>query len=337
MSSTYLDFLNCESIGNYHIHMDEQMRVMLRNMYTEVDEYGVSKIVNDFMEHVSKNPDDDYEEPYKYFDEAIMVKYKPTENDKGVHGETRYNCIYIYTYYKPEKHLEIKYTLIHEIVHLTHQILSKNERPFEDLDVIGKIRHILVHTNINSMKDELNCISYILYMENRNETLAKNQNAYMWAFKYKKENPQCSNGDVINHVWKKLKIDDVHLSLSLRELKHIGDSYRFIVNLLVGHFHEFGKTGMTRYFDKHIYEIPFIKKMREELRVILTNNKFAESNIKYIRKLIDDNMSNFYKHQDVILDSFIKNFKIQFNEMKKLMSKPIQLGIDDAMVMEQGR
>lgn len=327
-------FLNYKSIPNFRAYLDEQMRVLQRNMYTEVDEHGVSKIVNDFMEHVSKYPDDDYEEPYEYFDEAIMVKYVPTENVNDVHGETRYNSIYIYTHYKPENHLEIKYTLIHEIVHLTHQILSENERPFEDLDDAGKIRHLLIHKNINDMKNELNCLSYILYMEDKNETFAKNQNAYMWAFKCKKENPQCSNREVVEYVWKKLKIDSVHLSISLRELKHIGNSYKFIVNFLVGHFHEFGKTGMSRYFDKHIYEIPFIKKMRDDVRVVFQNNRFATSKFKGIEKLINDNMSNFYKYQDVILDSFTKNFKIQFEEMKKLMSKPIQLGIDDAMIKE---
>ncbi|MCM1218244.1 MAG: hypothetical protein NC548_27475 [Lachnospiraceae bacterium] len=304
------------------------MSVLEREMYNEVDEYGVSHIINDFMDIISKNPDKEYEIPYSYFNEAIIIKYKPTHNTL-VNGETRRRYIYIYTHYTPKQHLNIKYTLAHELVHMTHQILSNNERPFEDLDDIGKIRHILIKQNINNINSKLNYISYIMYMEDKNETLAKNQNAYIWSFRYKQENPTCSSGDVVGHVLSKLKVDDAHFKLSLHELKY-SDSFDFILILLVGHFHEFGKTGIIRYFDKHIYYIPFIKKMRNELQQIMSSNEFTDRKLNGVKELIYKYKDDFYNHKDEILKSFIHNFKDNFNDMKKRIGKSIQLGLDDA-------
>lgn len=325
-------FIDIKPIPNFRAYLDERMRVLQREMYTEVDEYGVSRIVNDFIEHISKNPDDNYEEPYQYFDTAIEISYKPTHNS-DVHGETRYKHIYLYTPYSSEKHLEIKYTLVHELVHMTHQILSENERPYEDLDMMGKIRHKLIRQNINNMNKELKFIPHILYMEDKNETFALNQNVYIWSFKYKKENPHYTNKEIIDRVFRKIKIDAGHLSLTMRELKNLEDAYRFIVILLVGHFHEFGKSGMIRYFDKHIYDIPFIKKMRDELRMMLKKHEFNLDKVReFVENLIVNNWDNFCQHKSEIIESFANNLEHHFGEMKKLMSKPVQLGIDDAMM-----
>lgn len=318
-----------EYFKSYSIH--EKMGVMERNVYKEIDEYGISKIINDFIYNISNHVDEDYEITTPFFDDIISIKYRPNSNKKGIYGETKKGIIFIYRKYEEENHLDFKYTIVHELNHITHQILSENDRPYEELNTIEKLRYILLKTSLENLTehDDIIFLHHILYIIDINELYAMNQNAYISAFKYKKENSNISNSDISLKILKKFKLSSGHLSISINELKN-DKVFENIIYFLIGSFNEMGKNKNQVYFDKSVFELDVINKMRKEIKKIIYNESSINIMVKNTVDIVSKYKIELYDNKNIIINSFIEHFKYWFKNAQKRLGKSIQLGIDDA-------
>ena len=319
-------------ILDFKAYIAEKMSVLERELYTEIDEKDTSRIIRDFMNHISKFPDDDYEAVEPLFNDTVRITYKPTTPYANPGGKTENGKITIFKLLDDDNYLDVKYTLVHELVHLIRQILSENERPYEDLDDMGKIRYLLLRGELENMfkSNKFHFLPYLLYIEDKNEMCAKNQNAYMWSFRLKKDNPDYTNQKIVKSVLKKLKLDRDHLKLALNEVDRESDVFKFIVYFLVGNFSEIGKTGYQHYFDNHIFRIPIVKNMKGKVGIIVKSEKRLSRKIDKINQLVDEYYEKLKIYEQDIITSFKDNVIYWFDESVKRTGKAIQLGIDDA-------
>lgn len=317
-----------EKILGFDDFVNEKMGVIERMTYEECDVKETSKIINDFMSNIIKSPDEVYEKLYLMFDKPVSIIYEPQVNP-DVNGATGNKTIHIYRQVNSDNYLDVKYTLAHELVHMIHQILSNNERPYEDLGVNEKIRYKLIKNSGNSRKCKY--LNLLLYLIDKNEVYSRNQNAYITAYKYKTKHPDSSNQDVLNYTLDEVKMSKDTLTFAMNELKHDEDVFTYVVAFMMGNFFEFGKGGFQRYFDRSVFGIPVVKKMRQEIKNITHNcfnlDKTCLEIIEVVKKY-NDGLNN---HRDEIINSFVEHIDYWFDNARKRLGKSIQLGIDDAM------
>lgn len=324
--------MDFNSIPDFKSFITEKSGVIERETYSEYDEYDISRIINDFMYHIQRNPNEDFEVVELMFDKPIKIIYKPTDNPSS-NGVTEKRVIYIYKHVNKQNYMDVKYTLVHELVHMVHQILSKNERPYEDLDIVGKLRYLLVRVSSENMSNYKNAkhLTLLLYLIDRNEVLSRNQNAYINAFKQKIKYPELSNQTIVNNVLDDVKMSSDFFTLAIKDLKNDKDIFNCIVGFLVGNFNELGKSGFQQYFDKSIFQIPVVKTMRSEIKQLIDNtydfDKLCYQTIEIVKK----HKNELDEHRDEIIQSFVKHMKYWFNQAQKRIGKAIQLGIDDVM------
>lgn len=319
---------NLSRILGFDEFVNEKMGVIKRMVYDECDVKETSKIINDFMSHIETYPDDIFETHYLLFGKPVTIKYEPTPSPDD-NGKTGKNTIYIYRQVNKKNYLDVKYTLTHELVHLIHQILSNNEKPYEDLSNIEKIRYMLIRNSGKS--DETKYLNTLLYLIDTNEVFSRNQNAYITAFKYKLKHPHSSNQEVLDFTLTELCMSKHMFKLTMREMCDSDTVFTYVVAFMMGNFFEFGKGGYQRYFDKQVFQIPVVKEMRLEIKEI-TRNRFdldeACLDVIGVVKKYYDRLSN---HKDEILESFVNHIEYWFDNARKRLGKSIQLGIDDAV------
>lgn len=321
-----------KTIPNFSNYIGEKMGVIERELYDEKDVKETSYIINKFMKHISVYADDDYELIERMFNEYIHIIYKPNCESEGINGITKNGIIYIYKRINKSNYLDVKYTLTHEIVHVMQQILSRNEKPYEDLSTIELLRKSLIEItteNIEKYKKSKS-LSILLYLIDINEVYSRNQNAYITAFNCKYNNAGKPNQEIINYTFRKIGMSNHALSLAINELKTDNDAFFYVISFLIGNFFELGKSGFQRYFDKRIFQLSIIVEMRKELKDIIYNtfdiDELSRETIKMVKKYKKELINN----KDVIIDSFIEHMSYWFIYAQKRLGKAIQLGIDDA-------
>lgn len=327
-----LDFIN-NKIPDFETFIYEKLGVVEREMYDELDVNDISMIINNFMKYIKKHPNEDYEYIISLYNKTITIKYKPNDDKPNINGLTGKRNICIYKRISKNNYLDVKYTLAHEMVHLIHQLLSNNNRPFEELNTIEQLRYSLLEIssdNFENYKDSKS-LSLLLYLIDRNEVLARNQNAYITAFKYKRNNPDYTNQQIISEV-----LDDIHMSynyfkLAVKNLQTDNLSYNYVISFLIGNFYELGKSGYQQYFDKSIFQIPVVKTLRKEIKDIVYNEFNIDDMTYNTIRLVRKYKSELDEYKSEIINSFIKHMEYWFKEAQKRIGKAIQLGIDDAI------
>ena len=317
---------------SFEEYITEKSGIIERNLYTEIDSTELSKIINGFMRHIIMKPKEEHVTHENIFNKLVTIKYKPSIKPKN-NGATGKNIIYIYKEVNDSNYLDVKYTLAHEMVHLIHQILSKNNIPYEDLDELGKLRYDLIKItseNIESYKNSKN-LTELLYLIDTNEVFSRNQNAYIEAFKYKKENPEISNQEILNIILDEIRMSSEYLDSAIKELKIDKSAFSIVVSFLIGNFNELGKSGYQQFFDKSIYQIPTVKKMRKDIKKSIHNIFYIDEMRQNTLNVINEYMDDLYQYKEEILNSFIEHMKFWFREAQKRIGKAIQLGIDDAI------
>lgn len=315
------------NILDFDLFVSEKMGVLEREIYQEYDEFQVSEIINDFMYNIRKRPNDKYETIKVLFGTPVRIVYKPSVNP-DINAASGNKIIYIYKRVSQDNYIDIKYTFTHELVHIIHQILSHNERPYDELSDIEKIRYKLIkNTDIHENSRYLNLMTYLI---DRNEVYSRNQNAYILSFKYKKEHPNSSNQEIIKSVLNEIRMSKQFFSLAIKELEEDEDVFIYVIGFLLGNFFEFGKGGFQQYFDKSIFQIPVVKKMRNEIKQMVYNKFNLDGVCRDIKKLIKSHEQELEDNRDKIISSFVEHMEYWFNNAQKRLGKAIQLGIDDA-------
>lgn len=308
--------------------VNEKMGVIERMTYEEYDVKETSKIINDFMSNIIKRRDEVYKKHYLMFDRSVTIIYEPHLNPDD-NGYTDNGTIYIYKQVDEDNYLDVKYTLAHELVHMIHQILSDNERPYDELSNVEKIRYKLIRNSGKSEKCKY--LNLLLYLIDRNEVFSRNQNAYITAYKYKTKHPDSTNQEVLSYTLDRIKMSKNNFDSAMDELECDEDVFTYVIAFMIGNFFEFGKGGYQRYFDRSVFKIPVVKRIRHEIKEITHNCFYLDRTCLDIIELVKRNITELDSHRDEIVGSFVGHVKYWFDNARKRLGKAIQLGIDDAV------
>lgn len=322
-------------IPTFDEYINEKMGVLVRE---NVDDSDVSRVVNSFMDKISKDPKKDFESTETFFDKQITIRYnpqyfgeiKPGEGG-GAKGEAGRDTIIVNVGLTESNYLDIKYIIAHELVHILQRLRSKYMDSF-----VGK-RQMLIYPSFEELFADLGdkSLSSFIYMMYRNvpfEIYAWTNQGYVEAFKYKLKYPDKSNQSVVKHVLNHLKMSNDDLNKSLDSIKNNKTTFEMIISVLIGQFSEISKNNMEnyRYFDKSIFKLPIIKTMRKEVVSLLSDDYKRRSFSVYIGELIGKYLDELEEYREPIIDSFIKSFEYWFNKSKQKLGKAISLGIEDA-------
>ena len=315
-------------ILNFEQFVNEKMGVVSR-VNQDTDVFKISEISNDFINKILKNPDKKYETTYLLINKSVYVVYDPKENPKSDGFTDANGDIKIYKKITEDNFLKIKYLFIHELIHVIQQIRKKQS--FNSYSYIDRIRYNLRKVTMSQIHQGLDSdyFMFLIYREDCYEITAWGNNAYASAFKYKLDNPDASNQDVVKHVLEDVKMNKKCLDDVIELVKNNETVFQAIIGMLIGHFSEIDGNKEQSYFDKSVFELNVVKKMRKEVKRALSQSdeKITDNDLNFI---IMSNISELLKVKNDIIKSFIEHMKYWFNKAQKQIGKTIQLGIDDA-------
>lgn len=320
----YIDFTNL---------LNEKMGIISRvNQTTDV--FHISELSNKFIDEIYKDVDNICI-LYEYLlDHAIKLKYDPNTKNNG--AETNGDNIYIYTKANKNNKYIIKYLIIHELIHVIQKIRSSDH--IEHYNYIELVRYYLrnlkfVSPNENDDEETIKhkYFLYMLYREKIYEISAWGNNAYIKAYLYKIQYPNMVNQRIINQVLSDVYMTQNVLNNVIDSIKYNDETYNIIISILIGHFSELdGNTGQS-YFDKSVFNLDVIKKMREDANVLnLIVNGDPEELAEELFDLIPKYKHELNQVKGIIISSFIKHLQYWFKKAQVQLGKAIQLGIDDA-------
>ena len=319
MSNIYLrDFLN-EKLG------------VISRVFQEDDVFHISKITNEFIDIIMKTPENKYTDYYEIYDTVVQINYIPNTGIKQ-NAVTKANGTVINIYLKAveENYLLLKYTIIHELIHVL-QIWTSNV--YENQSELDKIKTMLrkPYLDIDLLNDpEYRYFMYLLYREDLYEISAWAHDAYINAFKYKVKYPNKSNQDIATLVLSTISMNRIFLNDAIKTINTDDNIFSMIITILVGHFSELHGNNGQRFFSKEIFELPIIKQMRKDVKLILHQNNNLEIIANKIIDLIKIYEPKLLNDKSVIIISFIQHLKYWYDKAIKQYGKAIQLGIDDA-------
>lgn len=319
----FYDFLN--------LQLSEKMGVPLRIDQQNDDPMKISEIVNSFMDNISKNPDKEYKTCEKVFDRGVDITYKPKDIHSG--AVTSKDGLYILIEKKLTNfnYLEVKYILIHELVHSFQKIKLYHKKT--DIDPLDKIKEMLLRPSIQELENNNKYLPYLIYREYIYEISGWTNDAYLIAYKHKMNNPELPNNEIVQSTFFDLYLNKKTLEDTIHEIKTDDETFISIVTMMIGQFSEL-KTNMTNqsYFDRSVFELPVVKHMKNQVSIIMKDSHDCEEIKGAISQIIDLNMSKLLNDKQIIIESFIKHLEYWFEIARKRMGKAIQLGIDDATI-----
>ena len=122
----------------------------------------------------------------------------------------------------------------------------------------------------------------------------------------------------------------IFLNDAIKTINTDNNIFSMIITILVGHFSELHGNNGQRFFSKEIFELPIIKEMRKDVKLILHQNNNLEIIANKIIDLIKIYEPKLLNDKSVIIISFIQHLKYWYDKAIKQYGKAIQLGIDDA-------
>lgn len=323
--------MRCRGVPSFDEYINEKQSVLYREMYKDIyedtDVQRVSLIVNEYIDKILKNPQKDYMTSYVFLDEVITIFYEPNKVMK-VNGVTHRDQIHIYREIDEDNQLEVKYTLVHEIIHIMQQKLTNEYRDFDDLDDEKKVRFILMRMESDN-ENEFSYYNHLIYATDKPEVYAQCQNAYLKAFQTKKNYPHKSDSEILHSVLTQMRMRKGNLSLALSEVKNNDTTFDCILGVLVGSFKCLSTARSQNYFDKSILKLDVIKSLENGVRRILKQDIYFEEKCTEIMNLIYEYKPELLKHKDEIIESFSISMTHWFEESQKRLGKAISLGIED--------
>ena len=318
--------------GYRELCLNEKMGVIAR-VFQEKEIYNVSKITNDFMNKIQKHPDKSYQQTYDIHTFYVTIKYDPDTSNKE-NGKTDGHTIYLYTYANKENYFKVKYTIIHELIHVI-QLWYNDE--YDNMSHIERIKYHLrkpyiLKLNTLSSKRKYKKFIYLLYREDLYEISAWAHDAYIHAFLCKMQHQNMSNQQIVNTVLRNIFVNNKLLSDVIKAIKQNKFIYNVIIEILISHFSELDGNNGQRFFDKNIFELDIVKQLRKEVKQILHTVYEPIDISKSIRRLIKTYNVQLLEDKDIIVTSFIQHLKYWYDKAIKQYGKAIQLGIDDATI-----
>lgn len=306
-------------------YINEKMGI-ISQFDQKTDIFQISEITNSFMDKIKENPEKEYSKVVKIISQYIKIKYVPIEKTI-IGGYTNNEIIYISEKLTNDNYYNIKYTLIHELIHVIQDITSDRK---ENLSIVDEIKMRLTKPTINDImkSGEPNEFLYLLYRENIWEIYAWVNNGYISAFKYTHKHPEKTNQEILNYVLKLMNMDKNFFEYVKEKIYNDDLSFQSVVDMLIGQCSEISSKGQN-YFDKDVFELPVVKKIRKQLSDVL-NDTDVDFIVLKINKIVENHYDELLNNKKMIIDSFIKHLEYWYDKSLKKMGKAIQLGIDDA-------
>ena len=319
-----------KKIPSFETFLIEKQGVAEREVYQETDEFRISEISNNFINHILEYPDDDYIVHEVILDSAISINYLPNEGETGGKADSGRD-VCLYDRISNQNFLHIKYMLVHELVHIIQHKTSKTNI-VDDLSPLEQLKIALLKVTSDNIKESESILfTYLVYREDIKEIHAWNHQAYITSFKYKMDNPNASNSEIIKHTLDKIKLSSNALFIAKHEAKKYDTSFDLIISVLIGHFFELKKGGHHQvFFDKDIFKLDVVKKMRKEMKDIIHNNSDINDMVLSTVDMMSKYRDELEVHHRFITDSFIKHLEYWFKFAQKRAGKAISLGIEDA-------
>ena len=311
--------------------LNEKMGVISR-IFQETEVNRISEIINDFTENIYKNPIKKFSTTYGLLDTVITVNYKPNKNTLK-NGDTNGYNINIYLIANKTNYLKLRYTIIHELVHIIQKWYSSD---INNLSFIEQIKYYLRRPYLDIIqltkeeKENSKYLLYLLYREDLYEISTWAHDAYINAFKYKVKYPNKSNQDIVNLVLNSISMNTQFLNNTIKEIKSNDYIFNIIVLILISHFSELDGNNGQRFFDKSIFELNVVKQMKKDMREILNSTYEPDEIADKIVELSNEYIFKLRSYKIIIENSFINHLIYWFNKAKKQYGKAIQLGINDA-------
>lgn len=318
-------------ILNFHDYINEKLGTLSR-IYQETDEFKISEIVNDFVKHILENPDDNYKTTKIILDRAVEINYIPKENSHVRGVSYNEDTVIVYKKINKDNYLDVKYILIHELVHIIQQITSTvDDRHLSFSEIL---RRKLIQPSIEQLEynGESTYFMYMLYRENLREIYAWSNDAYELAFTYKKKYPHKSNQDVVKYVLDEVQMSHKFLNIVIEHVKNDISTFEGIISILIGHFSILDGIPKQIYFSKDVFKLDVVKLLKREVKKIIYNNNDINDIENRIVHLVNLNMSKLLDVKNIITDSFIEHLKYCHKEALTKWGKSIQLGMDDANI-----
>lgn len=323
---------NMKNIIDFWEFINEKQGVITRmDMNKNVDIFDISKIVNNFINHISQHPDEKYITTEHILDKFIRILYDPNMEDeqkKGGYTDSVGN-ISIYAPIDATNMIEVKYILVHEMVH-SLQIIKDKKKDKTSLDKLNRLLTSPSLTNIMDADDDSKYFLYLIYREDINEVPAWSNNAYMYAFKYKSENPNMSNEDIVKNVLSDIYMDTNFYNSAIKYIRNNDNIFFSIINILVGNFSEISKRSTPHSFDDRVFKLDVVKRLRKDIKNIISPKLKVEEMQYPIMQLIQIYMDELKEHKDIIIDSFLTQLDYWFKRAQVKLGKAISLGIEDA-------
>lgn len=311
--------------------LEEKMGIISRvDQLSDVLE--ISEITKNFMDDIIKTPNKSFETYQFVLDQSIQFSYIPTikPNTKGeaING----NHIKIYLQYNKHNYLDIKYIVIHELIHIIQQIRATKH--YKEYTTAEKIKFKLRRPGIQTLNklEKSKYFLYLIYREDIYEITAWGNNAYLNAFKLKMKYPNMTNNDICKRVLSLVNMNTSFLNASITNIRKEDIAYIAVICMLISQFSELSKRVGQNYFDKHIFQLDVIKKIRMDVKSILSEYNDVDDIVAQIANLYDIYEEELQENKTVIIESFITHIKYWFNRAQLKIGKAIQLGIDDATI-----
>lgn len=323
-------YISYKSFENYCNYLTEKQAVPVQVNQND-DVYGISKIVNNFLNIISKNPNKKYETHNILVFTPIKISYIPLKHPVNIEGVTTDDThVFIYKQYTYESYLDIKYLIIHELVHVIQNLRKKKKH----LSFLDKMRGYLRDVNTKDIND-INDSKYfklLLYREDLYEIYTWSNDAYITAYQYKCKYPNKSNQDILNYTLKEVEMSSLYLNTTIDLIYKENRIYDVIIDILFGHFSELGSKSEQQFFDRSVFELTIIKYIKQLIHKILCNFSDEETYVSMILQLKETYKPELLLVKDTIIESFIKHLKYWHKQALVKLGKAIQLGIDDATV-----
>lgn len=309
--------------------LDEKMGIISR-VHQTTDVFNISEIANDFISKIYNQPNVQYETYKLLIDQPIHIKYDPHINVE-TKGTALNNKIVIYQKITKDNILNVKYVLIHELIHIIQDIRKSHVSHYTIAD---QIKYLLRKPLIDlyNRKDISTNFIYLLYREDIHEISAWGNNAYITAFKLKKKYPNVSNNKIMQKTLDIVEMNNDFLNTSIDNIKTSELAFNIVIGMLIGQFSELNGNDTHAYFDKSVFQLPVVKNMKNQVKQILNKFLSMDEIVREISDIVEICMPELQENKHIIIESFIKHLKYWFKRARVKLGKAIQLGIEDAEI-----
>lgn len=320
---------------------------IVNNVYSKTESEEISEKAKTILSKCAGKSSKNFK--IRIFGKDIDISYepKPQKNKYMPIADANDKIVHIYQAITKDNEEEMHYVLLHELTH-TLQIIKTKERIAEysktpTNQMWERISYMLSINVDNALyfkrTSPEGMLSYLIYRLHKHEEYAWSNNMYIDAVReqekriinYMDTNPKTTLDEVMRANFISIQTYNDIVS-KIKEGSGILDE--MIISDLISFFNEISRSKIAYlHFDKSVFQIPEVKKMRKTVAKIIDSN-MSEENTVYALADIATKYTKILQKTPEVLDkikaSFIERMNRRFKSVYQRFTKAILLGIEDA-------